>query len=150
LLATYVALHDIADVEGFVCATIERSGLRNQLDEGEREDLIAEGISILYNLSDKFEPHRAGYATAGRFSGFAAQFLPRRLGDAWHQSHPEHRRLAGEDGKRRWHYLPTPLSLNAVLEGNNGNGGNQGQREAFGNQEHRIRPADQVAAISPS
>ncbi len=112
MLATYVALHDITDVEGFVANSLERSDIK--FDTAEKEELLAEGICILLELSEKFEPHRAGYATSGRFSGFAAQFLPRRLGDAWHSRHPEHRRIAGEDGKRRWTYQQAPVSLDAL------------------------------------
>lgn len=116
MLASLVTLHDIDDVEGFVCATIERSGLRNVISQGEREELIAEGILILYELAERFEPQRDGYDQPGRFSGFAAQFLPRRLGDAWHSRNPEHRRVTGEDGKRRWVYSEAPLSLNEMLD----------------------------------
>lgn len=115
MLPAKVALYDIDDVESFVCATIEKSGLRAHLSESEREDLIAEGLRILYDLAARFEPHRPGYDQAGRFSGFAAQFLPRRLGDAWHSWHPEHRRITDEDGKRRWHYSSSPLSLDQLL-----------------------------------
>lgn len=144
MLATHVKLHDIADIEGFVCKTIEKSGLRPHLEESEREELIADGICILYELAERYEPHRAGYATSGRFSGYAAQFLPRRLGDTWHAKHPEHRRIADEaTGKRRWHYHDKPLSLNEVLAG--------GARAEAGSTndgfEISIRPATEWAAV---
>ncbi len=114
MLPTTVQLHDIDDVEGFVCGTIEKSGIR--APEHEKEELIGDGIRILYELAAKFEPQREGYAQPGRFSGFAAQFLPRRLGDAWHSRHPEHVRVVGEDGKRHWAYRETPVSLDQFLE----------------------------------
>lgn len=114
MLPTYVQLHDIEDAEGFVAATLKRSGIK--LDgPDEHEELMAEGLCILHELAGKYEPHRAGYEQGGSFSGYAAQFLPRRLGDAWHRSHPEHHRIAGEDGKRKWHYEDATLSLDSLL-----------------------------------
>lgn len=111
MLATTVQLHDIDDVEGFVCGTIERSEVR--LTTSEHEELVSEGVIILYDLARRFEPRRHGYAEEGRFSGFAAQFLPRRLGDVWHASNPNHRRLTRPDGSRVWHYDAPPVSLDA-------------------------------------
>lgn len=146
MLPTTVALHDIDDVEGFVAAAIERSGIRRHLEPSEYEDLKAEGICILYQLASSFEPQRPGYSAPGRFSGYAAQMLPRRLGDAWHQSHPEHRRLADETGKRRWHYLPAPLSLEAELEGKPGHSDEEIRRTA----ESRIRRPEEWAALTPA
>lgn len=64
----------------------------------------------LYELADSYEPQRAGYAGAGRFSGYAAALLPRRLADAWHALHPEHQRVSA-NGERRWVYGPAPAAL---------------------------------------
>lgn len=114
MLATPIKLHDIDDVHGFVAGCLGKTGIYFAASD-EREDLIAEGVCILYELARSYEPRRAGYAQAGRFSGFAAQFLPRRLGDAWHKRHPNHRRVAGEDGKRRWVYQDAPVSLDQFL-----------------------------------
>ncbi len=152
MLESVVSLHDIDDVEGFVCATIEkfRNGGRvergTSITEAEREELIAEGICILYELAEKFEPHRPGYEEPGRFSGFAAQFLPRRLGDAWHQKH-RHRRVAGEDGKRRWVYTEAPLSLDNLLAESTGSTSNA---VAGGKaiDERTFRPHEQWAAVA--
>jgi hypothetical protein len=113
LLATTVQLYDINDVEGFVCATIERSGI--QAPEHEREELVADGLRILYELAARFEPQRPGYKQPGRFSGYAAQFLPRRLGDAWHSRNAEHVRIVGEDGRRSWAFRERPISLEQYL-----------------------------------
>jgi hypothetical protein len=113
LLTTSVSLHDIEDVERFVANSLHRSGL--PFKPQEQEELISEGICILYELAERYEPKRVGYAQAGRFSGYAAQFLPRRLGDAWHKRHPEHRRIAGEDGKRRWVYTEPALSFDEII-----------------------------------
>lgn len=115
LLPAKIRVHDIEDAEGFVAATIERSGIRPA--PAEHEELLAEGLAILFELASRFEPQREGYERPGRFSGFAAQFLPRKLGDAWHKLHPEHRYVTGEDGKRRWVYFEAPVSLDAALAG---------------------------------
>jgi hypothetical protein len=145
LLPTTVQLHDIADVEGFVCATIERAGLGG-VPEHEKEELVADGLTILYTLAAKFEPQREGYDRPGRFSGFAAQFLPRRLGDAWHSRHPEHVRVVDpKTGKRRWVYRETPVSLDQFLapvapEDNAGSGGAH-------SLESRIRPTTHQAPV---
>lgn len=127
MLGTQVALHDVEDVEGFVAATIERSGI--QLSADEREELLAEGIRILFELSERFEPRRGNHTQDGRFSGFAAQFLPRKLGDAWHRWNPDHRYVTGEDGKRQWVYYPKPVSIQA-LEGGDSNADHSGGWES--------------------
>lgn len=140
LLREKVSIHDIADAEGFVAATIERSGVKPK--PAEYEELLAEGLAILFDLARKFEPHREGYDTPGRFSGFAAQFLPRKLGDAWHKLHPEHRYVTDpETGKRRWVFYPQPQSLDAMLDTE--------REDGAGQTEHRIRPAAQWASPDP-
>lgn len=114
LLSRKVTILDIEDAEGFVAATIVRSKIK--VSTHEHEELLAEGLAILFDLAQKFEPQREGYEQPGRFSGFAAQFLPRKLGDAWHKMHPEHRYVTGEDGKRRWVFFDAPTSLNRILD----------------------------------
>jgi hypothetical protein len=106
-----ILIGDIRDAEGFVAATIKRSGLR--LESAEREELLAEGLCILLELGEHYEPLRNGYATGGSFSGYAAQFLPRRLGDAWHKSNSGHRRVMVAEGRRAWMYEPAPVSMDA-------------------------------------
>lgn len=115
MLSNPVRLHDVTDVEGFVNRTINRANL--SLSRDEREELVLEGIALMYKLSDQYQPHRNGHArNDGRFSGYAAMFLPRKLGDAWHRMHPEHRQVADpETGKRRWAYLPKPTSYETVV-----------------------------------
>ena len=142
LLTTPVSLHDIEDVERFVANSLHRSGLPFKVQE--QEELISEGICILYELAERFEPRRKGYAQAGRFSGYAAQFLPRRLGDAWHKRHPEHRRIAGDDGKRRWVYTEPALSFDEIVS--RGPGGDlEENRVAI---ESTIRPPSQWAPVT--
>lgn len=125
MLATPVILHDIASAEGFVRGTIakaERGGMA--LEHDEREELVSEGLTILYELAGTFDAHRPGYETSGRFSGYAAMFLPRRLGDAWHRSHPEHRYVTDHStGRRVWHYDPPAVSLDAITDARTNRGG---------------------------
>lgn len=109
VLERRVSLLDIDDVEGFVADTLCRSGIRFAREEF--EDLLCEGLAILYQLAENYEPHRAGYAQGGSFVGYASRYLPRRLGDAWHASHPEHRRVISGDGSRRWVYLDPAVSF---------------------------------------
>jgi len=117
-LSRKTALHDIEDVEAFVNATINawlrKSGVR--LDVEDRAELVSEGLLILSQLADHYEPHREGYEQAGRFSGFAAQFLPRRLTDAWHRLNPHHEYKTQPDGSRRWRYNQPAVSLDAMLD----------------------------------
>lgn len=97
-----VRLHDVLDVEAFVKATLVRSRIR--FDDSEREELTGEGLAIMFELADRYDGR-------GRFSGYAAQFLPRRLTDAWHRMHREHTYATTEAGKREWRYGDTPVSL---------------------------------------
>ena len=107
-----VALHDIDDIRGFCAATLNRC--RIPFDEEEYEELISDGVEILLKLSKGYEPHRAGYAQPGKFSGYAARYLPRRLTDAWRKRHPEMVYTTGEDGKRKYVILPKPLSIEGL------------------------------------
>lgn len=112
MLAEVVALHDVKDAEGFVQATINRARL--VLSPDEREELAAEGLAILCKLAGDWQPRREGYQQDGRFSGYAAMYLPRKLGDAWHRMHPEHLLRTQPDGGRRWQYGDRAVSLNAM------------------------------------
>lgn len=108
-----VALGDIRDAEAFVQAAIMRSPIR--FDESEFDDAMADGVEALLRLWNRYEPRRAGYETNGRFSGYAAQYLPRKIIDAWHRRHPEH--VADRsNGKRRWTYLASAESYEALVE----------------------------------
>ena len=109
VLSTPVALHDIRDVNMFVRNALDKAPVR--LEAEEFEELVAEGLVILYELAGKYEPHRPGYARAGSFAGYAAIYLPKRMTDAWHRSHPEHRYITLPDGKRAWQYLKQTVSL---------------------------------------
>lgn len=113
MLAETVAILDIRDAEGFVQATINRARLVLQPDE--REELVATGLEILVDLAGKYRPHIDGHAQEGRFSGYAAMYLPRKLGDAWHRMHPEHLLVTQADGSRKWTYREKAVSLEAMM-----------------------------------
>ena len=108
-LSSRVAIADVDDAEAFVLAAMKRTGLT--LAPAEIEELLAEGLLILVKLHDTFEPIREGYDQPGRFSGYAAKFLPRKLLDAWHRLHPEH--VRSKDG---WRYLDPPTHLAVVQD----------------------------------
>ncbi|MFP5356241.1 MAG: hypothetical protein ACLGIK_14025 [Gemmatimonadota bacterium] len=110
MLATSIRLHDVKDAEAFVAANVQRSGVIVR-DTHEREDLIAEGLVILCELADRYEPHRAGYEKAGSFAGYAAKFLPGRMRDAYYALHPEHVARRDQDGRRVYEFGERPMSL---------------------------------------
>lgn len=112
MLAGIVSLYDVDDVEAFVQATLNNSNI--DFSGEERDELVLEGIAIMCDLAARYEPHRPGYQQAGRFSGYAAMFLPRRLGDAWHRLHPEHCYVTRPDGSREWVYLERAVSLDGI------------------------------------
>jgi hypothetical protein len=119
LLPRVVSLHDIGDVEMFIQAQLNewRTNAGHVLTVDEREELAAESLCILYELAARFEPHREGYAQAGRFSGFAAAYLPKKLGDAWHRRNPGHRYITdAATGKRRWQFFLEAVSLDGIRD----------------------------------
>lgn len=141
-------LYDVRDPSAFVHGTINAWSRPNAkrgpivLTADEHEELHQEGLAILYRLSEIFEPHRAGYEQAGRFSGFAAQMLPRKLGDAWHRLHAgEHRHEPGADGKRRWVYGEKAVSLEALTADDPDRHPVMADRASDGNLAGRIRAA---------
>jgi hypothetical protein len=113
LLAKPVTIHDIQDAERFVRATIA-DGL--VLTSDQRDELICEGLRILWTLSDRYQPGYGGRNPAtSRFSGYAAKYLPGKLSDAWHRLQG-HTLVVLPTGKRQWHYNPRPVSLEAIVE----------------------------------
>ena len=115
------ALRDIDDPEAFVRFQLRRLTLR--LSDDEKEELVAEGLLILCELSAKYDGTLPKDKDAGSFAGYANYLLPRRLLDAWHRHHPEHRYTTDpETGKRKWVYGKAPVSLDALLD-NDGEGG---------------------------
>lgn len=141
MLATSVALMDIADVEGFVAATLKRSGIRFTPDE--HEDLMAEGLAILYQLAQQWQPRMPGHQQDGRFSGYAAMMLPKRLTDAWHKMHREHTRLRSP-GKRQWVYGEPAVSLDAVNARRDDFGESIGDTRGFRDTNTATEPDDET------
>jgi hypothetical protein len=143
LIGTPVALLSIANCEAFVQRTIDRSTIR--FAPAEREELLAEGLAILYELADSYAPGLGGReASTSTFDGYAAMFLPRRLGDAWHKSHPEHRYVTDPDtGRRGWVYGAPMVSLNGLTD--SPEGGDHHLRFA-----HRVGDFIQAASLGLS
>lgn len=120
LLPHVVSLHDIKDVEMFIQAQLNawrtNAGI-TFLPLEEREWLTCEALCILYELAERYEPHRPGYDQAGRFSGFAAAYLPKKLGDAWHRWHEGHRYVTDPaTGKRAWAHFQHSVSLDGIRD----------------------------------
>lgn len=118
MLSGVVVLHDIKDAEAFVISTIKRSKIR--VDRDEYQELVCEGLVILCEMSKRFKPRMAGFEKDGKFSGYAARYLPNKLGDAWHRLHPEHVLKTQDDGARRYEYMDAAASFDQERERNSG------------------------------
>jgi hypothetical protein len=112
MLSATVSLHDVVNIEGFVRGRLDDSSIR--FEAGERDELVLEGIAIMYDLAGSYQHHLPGYEKPGRFSGYAARYLSRRLGEAWHRLHPEHIYTSREDGSREYSYLKPAISLDGI------------------------------------
>ena len=146
MLHSPIALHDIENCEAFVRDTLRRSTL--PFGDDEYEEMVAEGLLILCELSKRYRPRLDGYDTDGCFSGYAARYLPRRLGDAWHRRHPEHRRVTDPTtGRRRWHYDRPPTSLTAILAGDTGAVDSEGARRPH-REEVRLRGINEFVPVA--
>lgn len=116
LISRPIAILDVENAEAFVQKCMDKTGIH--FERPEREELLAEGLTILLELKEIYEPGIGGRdATTSTFAGFAAWTLPKRLGDAWHKSHPEHRYVTNpETGQRGWSYGPPMLSLDGLTD----------------------------------
>lgn len=114
MLRKQCSLYDIDDVEAFIIMCINRSGIKPHPREW--EDLIAEGVCILWSMSLKYEPHRPGYDKPGRFSGYAIKYMPRKMKEAYHRSHEHHLHVTQDDGTRKWEFKEQALSLNKLMD----------------------------------
>lgn len=127
--------------------TVDAAHIRYSREE--REELLAEGLVILLELAARYKPLpiRPGIdSQAGRFSGYASMFLPRRLGDAWHRWHPEHRYVTDSStGRRRWQYDDPTMSLDELCEVTGGHTGLSEQRES---ELGRLRPLREFVPTS--
>jgi len=118
---TCECLHDVRDPSAFVHATINdftrarATRGRITLSAEEHSELHAEGMAILHKLARDYIAQMDGYEHPGRFSGYAAMFLPRKLGDAWHRMHEEQQLVTDhETGRRNWRYRERAVSLEAM------------------------------------
>ena len=114
---------DVGDPDSFVRSCIKRSRIKPE-NPDTYEELVCEGIAILFELADKYDPERDGgidpelcEGTDGvaSFAGYAWYLLPLRLVNAWHRMHPNHvlTTVTAEDGskKRVWVYYDEPASI---------------------------------------
>jgi hypothetical protein len=108
-----VSLHDIDNVEAFVVMCVKRSGAQPTNEEW--PDLVAEGICLLYAMAGNYIHHMEGYSQAGKFSGYALNYLPKKIKEAWHRGHEEHLQVTEkETGKRRWKYCKKRVSYDQL------------------------------------
>lgn len=71
-----MTLEDIPDVEGFVRWRVSK--LDRNFTEQERADAVAEGMALIYELREHWDPERCP-----RFSAYALTYLQCRLLDWW-------------------------------------------------------------------
>lgn len=129
MLATTVVLHDVEDVEGFVHATLNDIARKADVTirGEERDELVLEGLTLMYELAGKYAPQEGHARQDSRFSGFAAYFLPKKLATAWHRLHENHRYTTRPDGKREWLYLKPAISFDGLCD-QPGGGTTEGSR----------------------
>ena len=104
-----VAIHDVLDAEAFVIAAMRTSGITPGRDE--TEDVICAGMLVLCEMGARYQPRLAGYATNGRFSGYASKYLPGRIRDAYFQMHENIVVRVDATGHKRREFLPTAVRL---------------------------------------
>lgn len=129
-LTTVVSIGNVNDAEAFVRHCMKKAKI--VLTEHEREDLIAEGLAILVELHQRYEPARDPGGQTGQtkgFYGYALYLLPKKLGDAWHRSNPHHVLRTQPDGTRKYEYLEQPKSMTELFSS-----------ELMGSDGHSIGP----------
>lgn len=115
MLRGKVSLHDIVDVEAFVIMSVKRSGCNAPSEYW--DELVAEGICLLYTMAKNYKPKLEGYETEGCFSGYAIMWLPKQIKQAWHKSQEHHLHVTDkETGKREWKYKLTPASYELAIK----------------------------------
>lgn len=124
LLSRPLQVHDIKDVEAFVRGTIAKwiRATHARLTPDEFDELTAEGLVIVTQMERRYQPGHGGADPAtSRFSGYCAQFLPNKLGAAWHAQQENHRLVTTQrDGQptRAWVIDQKAGSLDAMLDTN--------------------------------
>lgn len=114
MIGRRVSLHDIDDVEAFVVMCVKRSGCDAPTEYW--DDLICEGVVLLYRMAGNYKPQMEGYETEGRFSGYAVKWLPKQIRQAWHKSQEHHLYVKDENGKRGWTFRVAPVSYEEVSQ----------------------------------
>lgn len=114
-----IPVHDIEDAQSFVTQVIHRKFSKVSWDD--RDELVAEGLVILFDLAKRYDPAKEGgkkdHVCKGAkccvpsFAGYASFQLPLKLLDAWHAMHPEHVRMTLEDGSRKYKYLEPAIGM---------------------------------------
>lgn len=110
VLTRPVSFYDIQDGEAFV-----RSQLPRVLMTADRkEELIQEGLRILTEMANRYQPGKNGLdPTESRFSGYASKYLQGKLRDQWHRMEG-HSLITLADGKRKWNTGAKVSSLDAM------------------------------------
>lgn len=128
-----VACHDVLDVEAFVIKAMRTSGITPGRDE--TEDIVMAGIVVLYDMANRYKPQMDGYARPGRFSGWAAKYLPGRIRDAYFQMHENIVVRVDTEGHKRREFLPAPVRLSPPsdwgdVDGHNSDDSDPGENDA--------------------
>lgn len=126
LIPMRIQIYDVEDIEGFVNEMVLIAKIRCD-GQAERDEIVCEGIVLLLNMAKNFKPQMEGYDKPGRFSGYCAAFLPRKISNAWYKMHPEHVQEQVElgDGRKvkRYRHGSRPDSIHQYLgAGNNDDG----------------------------
>lgn len=107
-----VAIGNVLDSEAWVRSYLPRVILTT---EG-REELVQEGLRILSEMFDRYEPGRGGLdPETSSFSAYAHKYFPGKLRDAWHRMEG-HTLTTKPEGGREWQYPGKPSSLDRIAE----------------------------------
>lgn len=113
LIPMRITIYDVEDIEGFVNDMAQL--VVKFTNQEEWDELICEGIALLLNMAKNFVPWKPGYDKPGKFSGYCAAYLPRKISNAWYKMHPEHiqETITLDDGskKKRYRHGQAPGSL---------------------------------------
>lgn len=117
MLSEKVSLGNVENAEAFVRHCLNK-GSSIRMTDDQRDELIAEGLLLLCELWNRYDPHRdksPGGTTTG-FYGYALYLLPRKLADVWHRSQPHHVVRTMPDGSRIYEYLKEPKSISEITD----------------------------------
>lgn len=120
MLPSPVQLHDIKDVEAFVRGTIRRKV--QVIAAEDMEDMVCEGIMILYDLSRLYDSSRdrpskdpdhqcrGANCCKPSFAGYANFLLPKKLTASYYRGKPNCM-LQTKDGVRGYVILETAITM---------------------------------------